>query len=154
MKRVFEIIIACMMLLCLVRCSAASDYQVVNTTKSNFSLLSYSQISSSQITETSNINGENDEKLVCKILPGGQLQLTHKNVIFDEGTNIKFDSQLVGNKIIINEIGDYGKSGKYAYYILVAKVGVLKDGNYIIVVKRNDHIRQEFNMHYDSSNAK
>ena len=88
------------------------------------------------------------------MVTGGQLQMTHKNVIFDEGTNIKFDSQLVGNKIIITETGDYGKSGKYGYFTLVAKVGIVKDGDYVIVVKRNDHTREEFNMHYDSSKAK
>ena len=117
-------------------------------------LLSYSQTTGAEVNETSNINGENNEKLVCKVLSGGQLQLTHKNVIFDEGTNIKFDSQLVGNKIIITETGDYGKSGKYGYFTLVAKVGIVKDGDYVIVVKRNDHTREEFNMHYDSSKAK
>ena len=66
----------------------------------------------------------------------------------------QFDSQLVGNKIIITETGDYGKSGKYGYFTLVAKVGIVKDGDYVIVVKRNDHTREEFNMHYDSSKAK
>lgn len=150
MKKVFKIVITCMIALLLVNCCVADDY----TGNSNFSLLSYSQTTVAQVNDISNINNENNEKLVCKILTGGQLQLTHKNVIFDDDTNIKFDSQLIGNKIIITEAGDYGKSGKYTYYILVAKVGVIKDGDYIIVVKRNDHIRQEFNLHYDSSKAK
>ena len=150
MKNVFKIVITYMIALLLVNCYVTDDY----TVNSNFSLLSYSQITVAQINDTSNINRENNEKLICKILTGGQLQLTHKNVIFDEGTNIKFDTQLIGNKIIITETGDYCKSGKYAYYILVAKVGVIKDGDYIIVVKRNDHIRQEFKFHYDSSKAK
>lgn len=162
MKQFFGTVIACMMTLGLVSCSAADDDLTgdittrVNTvtTGSNFSLLSYSQTTGAEVNETSNINGENNEKLVCKVLFGGQLQLTHKNVIFDEGTKIKFDSQLVGNKIIITETGDYGKSGKYGYYTLVAKVGIVKDGDYVIVVKRNDHTREEFNMHYDSSKAK
>lgn len=91
---------------------------------------------------------------MCKVLSGGQMQLTHKNVIFDEGTNIKFATQMVGNKIIITETGNYGKSGKFGYFTLVAKVGIVKDGDYVIVVKRNDHTREEFNMHYDSSKAK
>ena len=150
MKNVFKIVITYMIALLLVNCYVTDDY----TVNSNFSLLSYSQTTVAQVNDTSNINRENNEKLICKILTGGQLQLTHKNVIFDDGTNIKFDSQLIGNKIIISETGDYGKSGKYAYYILVAKVGVIKDGDYIIVVKRNDHIRQEFKFHYDSSKAK
>ena len=150
MKNVFKIVITYMIALLLVNCYVTDDY----TVNSNFSLLSYSQTTVAQVNDTSNINRENNEKLICKILTGGQLQLTHKNVIFDEGTNIKFDSQLIGNKIIISETGDFGKSGKYAYYILVAKVGVIKDGDYIIVVKRNDHIRQEFKFHYDSSKAK
>lgn len=79
--------------------------------------------------------------------------LTHKNVIFDEGTNVKFATKLVGNKLIITETGDYGKSGQYGYYTLVAKVGIVKDGDYVIVVKRNDHVREEFSLKYDSSRA-
>ncbi len=162
MKQFFGTVIACMMTLGLVSCSAADDDLIGDTTTrvntvttgSNFSLLSYSQTTGAEVNETSNINGENNEKLVCKVLFGGQLQLTHKNVIFDEGAKINFDSQLVGNKIIITETGDYGKSGKYGYYTLVAKVGIVKDGDYVIVVKRNDHTREEFNMHYDSSKAK
>lgn len=100
MKKFFGMVITCMMALGLVSCSAADDDLTGDTTtcgntvasKSNFSLLSYSQTTGAEVNETSNINGENNEKLVCKVLSGGQLQLTHKNVIFDEGTNIKFDS--------------------------------------------------------------
>lgn len=79
--------------------------------------------------------------------------LTHKNVIFDQGTNIKFATQLVGKKLIITETGDYGKSGQYGYYTLVAKVGTVKDGDYVVVVMRNDHAREEFKLKYDSSLA-
>lgn len=56
-------------------------------------------------------------------------------------------------KLIITETGDYGKSGQYGYYTLVAKVGIVKDGDYVIVVKRNDHVREEFSLKYDSSRA-
>ena len=55
----------------------------------------------SAVSEVSNSNAENNEKLVCKILPAGQLMLTHKNVISDEGTNVKFATQLVGNNILV-----------------------------------------------------
>ena len=55
----------------------------------------------SAVSEASNSNAENNEKLVCKILPAGQLMLTHKNVISDEGTNVKFATQLVGNNILV-----------------------------------------------------
>ena len=79
--------------------------------------------------------------------------LSRTEVIFDEGTNVKFATQLVGNKLIITETGDYGKSGQYGYYTLVAKVGIVKDGDYVIVVKRNDHVREEFSLKYDSSRA-
>lgn len=161
MKKFFGMVIASMMTLGLVSCSAADDDLTDTTTSantvsagSNYSLLSYSQTTGAEVNETSNINGENNEKLVCKVLSGGQMQLTHKNVIFDEGTNIKFATQMVGNKIIITETGDYGKSGKFGYFTLVAKVGIVKDGDYVIVVKRNDHTREEFNMHYDSSKTK
>ena len=58
-----------------------------------------------------------------------------------------------GKKLIITETGDYGKSGQYGYYTLVAKVGTVKDGDYVIVVMRNDHAREEFKLKYDSSRA-
>ncbi len=163
MKKLFMMVIASMMALGMVSCSASDDDFFGGgqstradgaATSAGFSLLSYQMTAGSAVNEGSNLNGENNEKLVCKVLPGGQLMLTHKNVIFDEGTDIKFATQLVGNKLIITETGDYGKSGNYGYYTLVAKVGTVKDGDYVIVVKRNDHIREEFNMHYDSSKAK
>lgn len=63
------------------------------------------------------------------------------------------DEKLVCKKLIITETGDYGKSGQYGYYTLVAKVGTVKDGDYVIVVMRNDHAREEFKLKYDSSRA-
>lgn len=39
------------------------------------------------------------------------------------------------------------------FYPLVAKVGTVKDGDYVIVVMRNDHAREEFKLKYDSSRA-
>ena len=65
---------------------------------------------------------------------------------------ITFNQQIL-KKLIITETGDYGKSGQYGYYTLVAKVGIVKDGDYVIVVKRNDHVREEFSLKYDSSRA-
>ena len=149
MKKILMTVIAMtMMTIGFVSCSASDDelgeavsQATISKDKSDFSLLSYTMTAGSAVSEASNSNAENNEKLVCKILPAGQLMLTHKNVIFDEGTNIKFATQMVGNKIIITETGDYGKSGKFGYFTLVAKVGIVKDGDYVIVVKRNDHTR-------------
>lgn len=36
---------------------------------------------------------------------------------------------------------------------LLPKVGTVKDGDYVVVVKRNDHVREEFKLKYDSSRA-
>lgn len=139
-------------------CSASddemSDMISSSTTQSDYSLISYTMSAGSAVGQESNQSADNQEKLVCKVLSGGKLMLTHKNVIFDQGTDIKFSTELVGNKLIITETGNYGKSGKYGYYTLVAKVGTVKDGDYVIVVKRNDHVREEFKMTYDSSKAK
>lgn len=158
MKKVFMMLIATMMLAVgFTSCSASDDEMGAQTssytTKSDFSLISYSMSAGSAVGQESNQNADNNEKLVCKVLSGGKLMLTHKNVIFDQGTDIKFSTELVGNKLIITETGNYGKSGQYGYYTLVAKVGTVKDGDYVIVVKRNDHVREEFNMSYDSSKA-
>lgn len=157
MKKVLMMAVATMMMaLGLTSCSASDDDMsdmINNASKSEFSLLSYTMSTGSTVAEQDYYDASKDEKLVCKVLPGGQLMLTHKNVIFDEGTNIKFTTELAGNKIIITETGDYGKSGKYGYYTLVAKVGTVKDGDYVIVVKRNDHVREQFKMTYDSSKA-
>lgn len=159
MKKYFMMVIAMtMMTIGFVSCSASDDemgetVSRVTTDESGFSLLSYSMTAGSAVSEESNSKAENDEKLVCKVLPGGQLMLTHKNVIFDQGTNIKFATQLVGKKLIITETGDYGKSGQYGYYTLVAKVGTVKDGDYVVVVMRNNHAREEFKLKYDSSRA-
>ncbi len=158
MKKVFMMVIATMMLaIGFTSCSASDDEMGVQTssytTQSDFSLISYSMSAGSAVGQESNQNEDNNEKLVCKVLSGGKLMLTHKNVIFDQGTDIKFSTELVGNKLIITETGNYGKSGQYGYYTLVAKVGTVKDGDYVIVVKRNDHVREEFKMSYDSSKA-
>lgn len=104
-------------------------------------------------TDGSN-SAEMEEKLVCKILPGGKLMLTHKNVVFDDAVSIKMETTLVGNKLIVTENADYGVSGNYGYYTLNTTVGTLKDGNYTIVVMRNQNVRAEFQMSYDSSKAK
>lgn len=98
-------------------------------------------------------NGDSEEKLVCKVLSGGQMMITHKNTIFDEGAQVNFSAELDGNKLIISETGDYGKSGNYGYYTVAAKVGKLQDGDYVMVVKRNNHVREEFKLTYDSSKA-
>ena len=140
-------------------CSSSDDDFVSNsssmtTTTSQFSLINYTKSESTPVATDGAKSAEQNEKLVCKVLAGGKLMLTHKNVIFDEGADIKMTTTLEGNKLIVTETGDYGKSGSYGYYTLVATVGTMKDGDYVIVVKRNDHVREEFHMTYDSSKAK
>lgn len=119
-----------------------------------FSMLSYTQSASTPILQDGSNSAEMEEKLVCKILPGGKLMLTHKNVVFDDAVSIKMETTLVGNKLVITENADYGVSGNYGYYTLSTTVGTLKDGNYTIVVMRNQNVRAEFQMSYDSSKAK
>lgn len=155
MKKFLVMALATMMMTVVFTSCSASDDEMSGVTSSyssvsDFSLISFSKSTATPVTESSDMN----EKLVCKVLPGGKLMITHKNVIFDEDADIKFTTDLVGNKLIITEKGNYGKSGKYGYYTLVATVGIVKDGDYVIVVKRNDHVREEFKMTYDSSKAK
>lgn len=161
MKKVLMMAIATMMMAVgMTSCSASGDDFSDNlaassaSSSSEFSLLSYSKLVGTPISGDNTQSAVMTEKLVCKVLAGGELKLTHKNVIFDENTDIKFSTELVGNKLIVSETGNYGKSGKYGYYTLVATVGKIKDGDYVIVVKRNNHVREEFKMTYDSSKAK
>jgi hypothetical protein len=154
MKKIMMMLIATVMAIGMASCSASVDEMDEVLTRASveneFSVLNYTMTRGASV---SNETSSNEEKLVCKVLPGGQLMLTHKNVIFDEGTNVKFTSRLEGNRMIVTETGDYGKSGNYGYYTLVAKVGTLQDGNYVVVVERNDHVREEFSLTYDSSKA-
>ena len=142
-----------MMAVGMTSCSASGDdfsdnLAASSASSSEFSLLSYSKSVGTPISGDDSQSAEMTEKLVCKVLAGGELKLTHKNVIFDENTDIKFSTELVGNKLIVSETGNYG------YYTLVATVGKIKDGDYVVVVKRNNHVREEFKMTYDSSKAK
>lgn len=158
MKKFLMMAIATMMMAVGFSSCSASDDEMSGTSTSSsvsdFSLISFTKSTSTPVGDDSNASADLNEKLVCKVLAGGQLMITHKNVIFDENADIRFSTELVGNKLIITEIGDYGKSGKYGYYTLVATVGKVKDGDYVIVVKRNDHVREEFKYTYDSSKAK
>lgn len=120
----------------------------------SFSLLTYSQSESTPISKDGGNREEMDEKLTCKILPNGKLMMTHKNVVFDDATTIRLEIALKGNRLYVTESGEYGKSGNYGYYTLVATVGTLKDGDYTIIVRRNNNVRAEFKMTYDSSIAK
>lgn len=157
MKKFIMLAIATMMAVGFTSCSASDDEILSGNSTvaaSEFALINYTKSESTPVAQDGTKNSDMNEKLVCKVLPGGKLMLTHKNVIFDDGTDIKISTALVGNKLIVTETGDYGKSGNYGYYTLTATVGTMKDGNYVIVVKRNDHVREEFNMTYDSSKAK
>lgn len=149
------------MALCLVSCSASDDElggsslgEQTMTTTPSFSMLSYSQSESTPILQDGSNSEGKDEKLVCKILPGGKLMLTHKNVVFDDAVPVKMEVNLQGNCLYVTEMGEYGQSGNYGYYTLVATVGTLKDGDYSIIVRRNSNVRAEFKMTYDSSKAK
>lgn len=158
MKKFIMLAIATMMMAVGFTSCSASDDEILSVSSqvsaSEFALINYTKSESTPVAQDGTKNADMNEKLVCKVLPGGKLMLTHKNVIFDDGTDIKITTALVGNKLIVTETGDYGKSGNYGYYTLTATVGTMKDGNYVIVVKRNDHVREEFNMTYDSSKAK
>lgn len=134
-------------------CSSASDDNEFSETKqvTAFSLLSFSQSESQHISSDEVTRSGMDEKLSCKVLSGGKLQLSHKNVVFDMNSTIKMDAQLVGKKIIVSETGSYGQSEAYGYYTLVATVGSLQDGDYTIVMMRNGNVRAEFRLTYDSS---
>lgn len=161
MKKSFWMpVVGLAMALGLVSCSAddelggnALGQQTVTTTPS-FSMLSYSQSESTPILQDGSNSEGMDEKLVCKILPGGKLMLTHKNVVFDDATSVKMEVNLQGKVLYVTEKGSYGQTGNYAYYTLVATVGTIPDGDYSIIVKRNDNVRAEFKMTYDSSKAK
>ena len=120
MKKVLMMAIATMMMAVgMTSCSASGDDFSDNlaassaSSSSEFSLLSYSKLVGTPISGDDTQSAEMTEKLVCKVLAGGELKLTHKNVIFDENTDIKFSTELVGNKLIVSETGNYGKSGKY-----------------------------------------
>lgn len=138
-----------------VSCSSSSDDEMLEASETaGFSLLSFQKsegISVSMVNATS--SSTNEEKLSCKILPGGKLWISHKNVVFDNGTDIKMAAALEGNKLIINETGSYGDAAGYGYYTLIATVGKMTDGDYAIVVKRNGFVRAEFRLTYDSSQA-
>lgn len=159
MKKFLNVVIVALLALGFASCSSSDDDVLsISTEKSSvvssFSLLDYQQSETMAVAQDgSNAEGM-DEKLVCKILKGGQLQLTHKNVVFDDGTNITLKASLQGKQLIVMENGAYGDSGNYGYYTLTATVGSLADGDYTIVVKRNDNIRATFQMTYDSSKAK
>lgn len=124
------------------------------TMTSSFSLLNYSQSESTPISQDGGNREGMDEKLICKILPNGKLMMTHKNVVFDDATVIRMETTLKGNRLYVTEMGEYGQSGNYGYYTLVATVGTLKDGDYTIIVRRNNNVRAEFKMTYDSSKVR
>lgn len=154
-------VVALAMALGLGSCSASDDElngnalgeQTISQVPS-FSLLNYSQSESIPVAQDGSNSEGMDEKLTCKILKGGKLMMTHKNVVFDDATSIQMETTLVGNRLYVTEKGEYGQSGCYGYYTLVATVGTLKDGDYTIIVRRNGNVRAEFKITYDSSKAK
>ncbi len=157
MKKFFVLPIASIVLaLGLVGCSASDDEltELGSGQIAAFSLLSYSKSEGIRILQDGSNSQGMDETLTCKILQNGRLLLMHKNVVFDEDADIKLETALVGNKLLVTEMGSYGQSGIYAYYTLTATVGKMTDGDYTIVVKRNANVRAEFKMTYDSSKAK
>ena len=160
MKKLFTLLMVGLLACTLAGCSASDDDLLGQNAQSasgtvSFALLDYSQSASTPVPKDgSNSSDEMDEKLVCKVLKNGQLLLTHKNVVFDDATTIQLTTTLQGNQMTVTESGAYGASGNYGYYTLTAIVGQLADGDYTIVVKRNDNVRAVFSMNYDSSKAK
>lgn len=155
-KLVLWSLISMLMTLSFTACSSASDdTEFVQTTakSASFSLLSFTQSQSQQITSDESTRSGMDEKLSCKVLADGKLQLTHKNVVFDMNSAIQMSARLEGNKIVVSETGAYGESNAYGYYTLVATVGSLNNGDYTIVMMRNGNVRAEFRFTYDSSKA-
>ena len=155
----YATLLAGMMALCLTGCgnkdtSLPGQPDEESSAEDNFYQYSYTQSESTPVTKSDDSVNDQDEKLVCKVLKDGKLLLTHKNVVFDDATVIKVSTTLQGSQMTVVEKGDYGQSGNYGYYTLTATVGTLKDGDYTIVVKRNDNVRAMFQMTYDSSKAK
>jgi len=114
------------MALCLGSCSAddeemASQLGQQTMVTPSFSLLSYSQSESTPVLKDGSNSEGMDEKMVCKILKGGKLMLTHKNVVFDEATSVRLEATLVGNHLYVTESGAYGQSGDYGYYVMFKK---------------------------------
>lgn len=137
-----------------VSCSSSSDDEMLEASETaGFSLLSFQKSEGISVSVNAASSSTNEEKLSCKILPGGKLWISHKNVVFDNGTDIKMAASLEGNKLIINETGSYGDAAGYGYYTLIATVGKMTDGDYAIIVKRNGFVRAEFRLTYDSSQA-
>ena len=92
------------MALSLGSCSASDDElggsslgEQTMTTTPSFSMLSYSQSESTPILQDGSNSEGMEEKLVCKILPGGKLMLTHKNVVFDDAVPVKMEVNLQGS---------------------------------------------------------
>ncbi len=160
MKKLFTMLMVCLTACALSSCSASDDESLGLSAQSlsgaaSFALLHYSQSASTPVPKDGSKSSDDmDEKLLCKVLKNGQLLLTHKNVVFDDATTIQLATTLQGNQLTVTESGAYGDSGNYGYYTLTATVGRLADGDYTIVVKRNDNVRAVFSMNYDSSKAK
>lgn len=100
------------MALSLVSCSASDDElggsslgEQTMTTTPSFSMLGYSQSESTPILQDGSNSEGMDEKLVCKILPGGKLMLTHKNVVFDDAVPVKMDVNLQGQLLVCDGNG-------------------------------------------------
>ncbi len=154
-------LLACLMALSLMGCgsndaSLPGQPDEESSAEASFRQYSYTQLETSPVTKgnANAVTTGTEEKLNCKILKDGKLLLTHKNVVFDDATDIKVSTTLQGGQITVVEKGDYGLSGKYGYYTLTSTVGTLKDGDYTIVVMRNENVRAMFQMTYDSSKAK
>ena len=91
-----------------------------------------------------------NEKLLCKVDSSKMLIVTHKNVIFDASSNVKVAAAVTNGNIVINEEGCYGKSGIYQFYTIKCNIGVVEDGDYVIIVKRNNNIRGMFPIKIDN----
>lgn len=139
MKKILMTVIAMtMMTIGFVSCSASDDelgeavsQATISKDKSDFSLLSYTMTAGSAVSEASNSNAENNEKLVCKILPAGQLMLKK----IEKQTGIKLEiikgqeeAQMLYNNLV--EKTD-SNEGNFAYIDVgggSTEVSIIHDG--------------------------
>lgn len=121
------------------------DGGYTNNSKRSYSLVGYSIEEGDVITDTTKTI---DERLICGIDSNECFVIMHKNVVFDSFANIKVSVVFQGNNIIVTEYGNYGESGIYKLYIVKINVGALNNGDYTLIVKRNNNIRGVFPIKY------
>ncbi len=142
MKKYFMMVIAMtMMTIGFVSCSASDDemgetVSRVTTDESGFSLLSYSMTAGSAVSEESNSKAENDEKLVCKVLPE-EAKLAFERYGVDA---VMIGRATFGRPWIFKEIRDYLDNTGAAPLTVDEKIDLLEE-QLRINVERIDEYR-------------